>query len=104
MLHGLQGPVKVAGATYNAEMPAWKQLKDRDIAAVLTYIRQEWGNRSAPVSEALIADTRKQTASRATAWTAPELESVAAPPPTTVPSTGSATTAPATPPASGGTK
>ena len=41
LLHGLQGPVQVEGATYNGAMPAWKDvLKDEEIAAVATYIRQ----------------------------------------------------------------
>lgn len=30
---------------YQAEMPAWKQLSDTDIAAVITYTRNNWSNK-----------------------------------------------------------
>ena len=30
----------------NTAMPSWKQLSDTDIAAVITYTRNAWGNRS----------------------------------------------------------
>jgi cytochrome c oxidase subunit 2 len=32
---------------YAAEMPAWKQLSDTDIAAVITYTRNSWSNKAA---------------------------------------------------------
>jgi cytochrome c oxidase subunit 2 len=32
---------------YSAEMPAWKQLSDSDIAAVITYTRNTWSNKPA---------------------------------------------------------
>ena len=32
---------------YPAEMPAWKQLSDTDIAAVITYTRNSWSNKAA---------------------------------------------------------
>ena len=32
---------------YPAEMPAWKQLSDTDIAAVITYTRNSWSNKPA---------------------------------------------------------
>jgi cytochrome c6 len=41
------------------QMPAWKdKLDDGQIAAVLTYIRQAWANRAAPVTPAMVAATR----------------------------------------------
>jgi cytochrome c oxidase subunit 2 len=39
LLHG-----KKSGK-YPAEMPAWKQLSDTDIAAVITYTRNNWSNK-----------------------------------------------------------
>ncbi|HEX5342670.1 MAG TPA: cytochrome c oxidase subunit II [Duganella sp.] len=41
LLHG-----KKSGK-YPAEMPAWKQLSDTDIAAVITYTRNSWSNKAA---------------------------------------------------------
>ncbi len=44
VLYGLQGPVKVLGKPYNGAMPAWPQLSDAEVAAVLNYILESWDN------------------------------------------------------------
>ena len=74
LLHGLSGPVQVAGATYEGAMPAWKDvLKDEEIAAVATYLRQ-WAPNAAPaVTTEQVAALRQAHASRTAAWTADEL-------------------------------
>jgi mono/diheme cytochrome c family protein len=42
-------------------MPGWSlTLKDREVAAVATYIRQEWSNRATPVTPARVAEIRKR--------------------------------------------
>lgn len=64
LLHGLQGPIEVKGAAFNGAMPAWQQLKDEEIAAVLTYIRNEWGNSAPPISAEQVAKIRAETASQ----------------------------------------
>lgn len=46
LLYGLQGQINVAGVGYNGVMPAWAQLSDEDLAAVLNYISTAWGNES----------------------------------------------------------
>jgi cytochrome c oxidase subunit II len=38
MLYGLQGPMTVGGVAYNGVMPAWSQLSDADVAAVLDHV------------------------------------------------------------------
>ncbi|MCG8602198.1 MAG: cytochrome c [Verrucomicrobiales bacterium] len=43
LLHGINGPFKVGGQTYNQLMPAWNNLSDEKIAQVITYIRREFG-------------------------------------------------------------
>jgi len=49
--NGLHGPIKVNGATYNGVMPAWKgKLTPAEIAGVVSYIRNAWGNKAAPVT------------------------------------------------------
>ena len=41
------------------KMPTWKdKLDDQQIAAVVTYIRQAWSNRAAPVTPAMVAAAR----------------------------------------------
>jgi mono/diheme cytochrome c family protein len=45
--YGLAGPIKVGDASYNGQMPAWKgNLTDDQIAHVITYIRNSWGNKA----------------------------------------------------------
>lgn len=38
LLYGLQGPIAVAGSNYAGVMPAWPQLADEEIAAVLDHL------------------------------------------------------------------
>jgi mono/diheme cytochrome c family protein len=77
LLHGVTGPIEVAGETFNSMMPPWgATLKDADIAAVLTYVRSTWGNKGAPVSAAKVASIRAATTSRTTPWTAAELAAI----------------------------
>jgi mono/diheme cytochrome c family protein len=44
LLHGINGPFKVSGQSYNQLMPAWKTLNDEKIAQVVTYVRREFGS------------------------------------------------------------
>lgn len=73
LLAGMNGPIEVLGETYNGEMPAFGQLPDQDIAAVLTFIRQEWGNDASPISPDLVAQVREEYGDRRQPWTADEL-------------------------------
>jgi mono/diheme cytochrome c family protein len=78
LLHGMQGAVQVKGATYNNAMPPWKQLKDEQIAAVLTYIRSEWGNAAAPISTEYVKSIRDKTIARTESWYQKELKAILA--------------------------
>ncbi len=45
VLFGLQGKLTVGGAVFNGMMPGLGgSLKDEDVAAVLNYVAQAWGN------------------------------------------------------------
>ena len=72
-LQGLRGPIKVSGKTFQLAMPAMAVLEDEQIAAVLTYIRREWGNAAASVDSKTVARIRAETAKREEAWTEAEL-------------------------------
>ena len=66
MLHGKRGPANV--------MPALGSLMtDAQIAAVLTYVRREWGQTAASIDAAAVGEIRTATAGRARPWTAEEL-------------------------------
>lgn len=73
IMHGLQGPIVVKGNDYNSSMPPLGQLSDRDLAAVVTFIRQEWGNTGAAVEESLVTQIRSEYGTRGQ-WTGPELK------------------------------
>jgi mono/diheme cytochrome c family protein len=78
LLKGLQGPLTVKGAQFGtAVMQPWeKTLNDAKIAEVLTYIREEWGNKGGPVSPEGISALRKELASHTDSWTEPDLKAV----------------------------
>jgi mono/diheme cytochrome c family protein len=71
--HGLGGPVKVSGRTWDLTMPPLPQLTDEDVAGVLTYIRREWEHTASPVDAKFVHDTRALDAGRNNGWTADEL-------------------------------
>jgi mono/diheme cytochrome c family protein len=80
VLHGLGGEVKVGATAFNGAMPSFGKVpgsgynwRDDQIAAVLTYIRQEWGNQAGPVTPEQVAAIRTQEAARTKPWTAAEL-------------------------------
>jgi mono/diheme cytochrome c family protein len=83
VLYGLRGKVHVEGAEFGAStMPVYGRVEnsahnwsDQKIAAVLTYVRQEWGNKADPISEDEVAAVRKALGNRAP-MTETELEQV----------------------------
>ena len=79
MLHGLEGPVEVAGKKYDAPeilpvMPSHSTMDDAVIASILTYIRNEWGNEAPPVSGRTVGSTRHLNQGRVYPWSATELK------------------------------
>ncbi|MFV0415893.1 MAG: c-type cytochrome [Chthoniobacterales bacterium] len=77
VLNGLSGPITVKGASYNNAMTPWKDvLNDQEIAAVLTYVRNEWGNEAAPITPEFVASVREETADRSEPWTEADLKAV----------------------------
>lgn len=80
VLHGLVGPVKVKGVEFNGAMPpagpgSGFNLSAEKLAAVLTYVRHEYGNGASAVTAAKVAEVRAATGNHAP-WTAAELEKV----------------------------
>lgn len=74
VLHGLHGPMEVAGRTYNLEMPPQgAAIPDDQLAAILTHVRASWDNASSAVTVDMIKAARAATADRKTPWTAPEI-------------------------------
>jgi mono/diheme cytochrome c family protein len=79
VLHGLSGPISVAGKEYGGEnavpMPAFGALDDQQIADVLSYVRGQFDNAASPVARAEVQTIRAATKTRESPWTAGELRS-----------------------------
>jgi putative membrane-bound dehydrogenase-like protein len=77
VLHGLTGPIRVAGQEFGGAnavpMPSMTGLTDGQIADVLSYVRETFGERASAVSAEAVARVRAATLDRTTPWTAEEL-------------------------------
>ncbi|MBE7941309.1 MULTISPECIES: copper-containing nitrite reductase [Ramlibacter] len=51
VLHGLSGKVTVNGQDYNSVMPPMNQLNDDEVANILTYVLNSWGNAGGRVTK-----------------------------------------------------
>ncbi len=73
-LHGVWGKMTVKGKTYDPSrgvppMTAFRSLlKDDELAAVLTFVRNTWGNKAPSVKASAVARVRKETSKRDTFW------------------------------------
>jgi mono/diheme cytochrome c family protein len=53
VLHGLMGPIEVLGKEYPGQVPMTPyggMLNDKEVAAVMTYVRNSFGNESSAIS------------------------------------------------------
>ncbi|TWI94557.1 mono/diheme cytochrome c family protein [Mucilaginibacter frigoritolerans] len=58
VLHGFNEDVEINGKTYSNSMSAHDDLKDQQIADVLTYVRHSFGNKASTVKAAEVAKVR----------------------------------------------
>jgi nitrite reductase (NO-forming) len=61
LLHGLAGKVTVNGSEYNSVMPPMNQLNDDEVANILTYVLNSWGNSDGTVTADEVAKLRATT-------------------------------------------
>jgi mono/diheme cytochrome c family protein len=78
LLHGLSGPVTVAGQSFGVRpdaiaMPSLGGLTDDQIADVLTYVRNDYGERAGDVSADEVKKVRAANLNRETPWRVEEL-------------------------------
>ncbi len=77
VLKGMKGPVTVKGSAYNGAMPPQENaLKPNKLAAVLTYVRQAWGNKGGEITEAQVIAAKKEFADRSDQWTVEEIKKI----------------------------
>ncbi|MGE9270830.1 MAG: PVC-type heme-binding CxxCH protein [Verrucomicrobiales bacterium] len=66
-LHGLMGPIEVKGQTYPGLVPMTPfsgMLDDEEVAAVLTYVRNQFGNKASAITPETVAKVRAKTGTR----------------------------------------
>jgi len=61
VLNGLVGPVTVNGSPFNSVMPPMSQLNDDEIANILTFALNSWGNQGDAISSDDVAQVRAAT-------------------------------------------
>ena len=60
VLHGVSGEITVNGVKYNMDMPAQDYLSDAEVADVLNYVQNSWGNKAKAVTPAQVKAERKK--------------------------------------------
>lgn len=79
ILKGLKGEIIVKGEKYGTSAAinmAAVPIDDREIANVVTYVRQSWGNESSEVFEEDVATYRSSSADQLEQWTGEQLMSL----------------------------
>ena len=71
VIHGLVGPNN--GKIYPGEMAGFPWADDQLLSAILTYARNEWGNKAPIISAAEVAKVRKDSEHQAKPYTTTEL-------------------------------
>ena len=77
-LHGVIGPIEVKGVKYTGAVPMtpFKFLKDSEVADVLTFVRNAFGNKADPVSLQSVQKVREATKDQPSYYQASELREV----------------------------
>lgn len=68
VIHGFEGPLERNGVTYTETMPPSPFTDDRDLAAIMSYIRSAWENDTTPVTPELVRQVRTNYAGRTRPW------------------------------------
>ncbi|MCS6970103.1 MAG: cytochrome c [Planctomycetota bacterium] len=80
-LHGFDATTEPGAPYYSSRMSGFHdRLADHEIAALLSWARQQWGNRAPPVERSLVGELRRRFAGRDRPWSPAELRAVVAAP------------------------
>ena len=76
IIMGLKGEIEVKGVTYGSN-PAQNMvavpINDREIANVVTYVRQAWSNEATEVTEEEVSTFRAESSEQSDQWTGEQL-------------------------------
>jgi mono/diheme cytochrome c family protein len=74
VLHGVRGPMEVAGKNYDLEMPGFGPvLSDSEAASLLSFVRRRFGGIKEPVRPGAVARVRAEHRGRTTYWDVEQL-------------------------------
>lgn len=76
VLKGLLGPIEVSGKQYPGQVPMTPfagLLNDKEVAAVLTYVRNSFGNKASAITPEKVKEVRAATASQSDIYTSGKL-------------------------------
>ncbi|MBK8093914.1 MAG: c-type cytochrome [Verrucomicrobiaceae bacterium] len=76
VLFGLMGPIEVKGKRFDGQVPMTPfggMLKDEEVANVLTFVRNSFGNKAAPISPAQVKAIRDANKGRMMLFTSDEI-------------------------------
>ncbi|MDN3202989.1 PVC-type heme-binding CxxCH protein [Algoriphagus sediminis] len=76
VLNGLMGPITIANKTYPGQVPMTPyrgMLDDTEVAAVITYVRNSFGNQASAITPEMVSKVRAETEAKTGFWTAEEL-------------------------------
>lgn len=77
VLNGLRGERTIGDVTYNGVMPPWSGLlDDTQLAALLTFVRSNFGNASPAITIEEVARVRAAVGDRTAPWTVEELDRI----------------------------
>lgn len=80
VLHGMTGPIKINGQPFTTPAPLMPPqgaaLTDEQIASVLSYVRNSFGNQASMVTAAEVKAIREAEKARTAMWTEAELEKI----------------------------
>ncbi|NJO02312.1 MAG: cytochrome c [Bacteroidia bacterium] len=62
VLNGLNEEIEVNGVVYKNAMPPQNYLNDQEIAGILTYVRNNFGNEASEITPGQVAEVRKKVA------------------------------------------
>lgn len=73
VIQGLQGPIERNGKTYNTLMPPFKAIKNLDMAHVLNYIKNTFGENKEEITTMKVIEAKIDFIKRDKPWTEAEL-------------------------------
>lgn len=78
LLQGMEGPIEVNRKVYAEPdilpvMPSFSVMGNNDLAAIMTYIRREWGHKASMVSAQTVGNVRFRSQGKITPWKPKEL-------------------------------